>query len=369
MQIHFFQLFEATLLEDNQSVLVRLAFLLRRACKELDEDLLQQFGIDDVQENTITAVLTKPRGRGWNCTISFIHAHLAELGLQNISAILPLLEDWINKNKDGKATKKASQIALFYYEEIMVNGGFGYSSRDNRREQLFKVILRGASEIKDELSVIFEEVIREKQTKHHDKHYALVKTILTSLTDSIEVAITLPNQVLSLADLFWSYVKPTDLPPYASRGIGVEEKFGIGANHLEYYPASALQTPIRFLLRDFPLETLNFILAFTNKTAEAYAKSDLDGQTDEVDLVLGENRIIKQYISHRLWCMYRGTQTAPDLLESIHMVLEKWLLDYAKMFSRGFLHDPRNGALSIPEQSATSQNVDFHSELPHLTAH
>lgn len=328
----FFQLFEAKLLEENQSLLVRLAFLLRRACKELDEDLLQLFGIDDVQQNTITALLTKPRGRGWNCTISFIHAHLTELGSQNMSAILPLLEDWVNKNKGGDTTKKASQIALFYYEEIMANGGSGYSSRDNRREQLFKIILQGASEIKDELNVIFEEVIREKQTKHDDKHYALVKTVLTSPTDSFDVARNLPEQVLRLADLFWSHVKQTDLPPYASRGIGVEEDFGIAANHLEYYPASAFQTPIFFLLRNFPMETMNFILAFTNKTTEAYAKSDLDGPIEEVDIFLS-NREIKQYISDRLWCMYRGTQVAPDLLESIHMALEKWLLDYANMVS------------------------------------
>lgn len=329
----FFQLFEATLLADNQQVLVRLIFLLRRACKVLDEDLLQQFGIDDVQENTITTLFTKPRGHGWNCTISFIHAHLAEFGLQHMSAILPLLEDWVMKNKSGDTTKQAGQIALFYYEEIMANGGFGYSSRDNRREQLFKVILQGASEIKDELNVIFEAVIREKQTNHDDKHYALVKTVLTSPTDSFEVARNLPEQVLRLADLFWSYVEPTDLPPYASRGIGLEEDFGIGADHLEYYPSSAFQTPLFFLLRNFPMETMNFILAFTNKTTEAYVKSDLDGKIDELDVFLGD-KVVKQYISNRLWCMYRGTQVAPSLLESIHMALEKWLLNYAKVFSQ-----------------------------------
>jgi len=333
----FFQLFETKLLEDNQSVLVRLIFLLRVACKELDEDILQQLGIDDVQQNTIITLLTKPSSRGWNCTISFIHAHLAELGLQNMSAILPLLEDWVNKNKAGETTKEASQIALFYYEGIMANGVFGYSSRDIRREQLFKIILQGASEIKDEMSVIFEEVIREKQTSYEDKHYALVETVLTSPTDSFEVARNLPEQVLRLADLFWSHIKRTDLPPYASRGIGVEEDFGISAHHLGYYPASAFQTPILFLLRNSPLETMNFILTFTNKTTETYAtKSNLDGKIEEVEIFLG-NRSIKQYVSNRLWCMYRGTQVAPDLLESIHMALEKWLLDYTKMASQEHL--------------------------------
>jgi hypothetical protein len=328
----FFQLFAAELLANNQMLLVRVLFLLRTACKELDEDLLRELGVSEIQPQMTITPFTKPKGFGWSSTIHFIHAHLAELGLQQMAYVLPLLEDWVTKNKSGDTVKQASQIALFYYEEVMANGGFGYSSRDNRREQLFKVILQGASEIKDELNVIFEEVIREKQTNHDDKHYALVKTVLTSPTDSFEVARNLPEQVLRLADLFWSYVEPTDLPPYASRGIGLEEDFGIGADHLEYYPASALQTPLFFLLRNFPMETMNFILAFTNKTTEAYAKSDLDGSIEEVDVFLGD-KVVKQYISNRLWCMYRGTQTAPDLLESIHMALEKWLLNYANMVS------------------------------------
>ncbi len=88
------------------------------------------------------------------------------------------------------------------------------------------------------------------------------------------------------------------------------------------------------LLRHFPKETLDFIVAFTNKTVACYAKSDLDGQIEEVNVVIDNIQVTKQYISTRLWCMYRGTQVAPDLLESIHMALEKWLLDYAKSASQ-----------------------------------
>ena len=38
----------------------------------------------------------------------------------------------------------------------------------------------------------------------------------------------------------------------------------------------------------------------------------------------------RQYICHRIWNIYRGTQTAPDVRESIHMALERWLLVVAK---------------------------------------
>jgi hypothetical protein len=359
----FFQLFAAELFADNQTLLVRVLFLLRTACKELDEDLLRQFGVSEIQPQMTITPFTKPKGLGWSSTINFIHAHLSELRLQQMAFVLPLLEDWVTKNKNGDTTKQASQIALFYYEEIMGNGGFGYSSRDKTREQVFKILLQGAAEITQELKDIFEEVILEKQTRHRNKHYALVKTILTFATDGFEVARNLPEHVLRLADLFWSYVKPTNLPPYASRGIGVEEYFGIGADHLDYYPASALQTPIFFLLRNFPLETLDFIIAFTNKAAEAYATSDLDGQIGEVDLILGENSVTKQSISHRLWCMYRGTQVAPDLLESIHMALEKWLLEvaskeYLETFCIDLLSRSRSASITAVVASVVLANPE-----------
>jgi len=190
------------------------------------------------------------------------------------------------------------------------------------------VILQGASEVKDELNIIFDEVIREKQTSHNEKHYAFVQTVLTSLLESIEVAKSLPEQVLRLADLFWFQ---TPQNPFGRSGIDVEEYFCISPNHLEYSPASAFQTPIFHLLRLSPNETLKFILTFTNKTVACYAQSDLDGQIEEVNVVIDEQRVIKQYISNRLWNMYRGTQVSTYLLEAIHMALEKWLLDYAKV--------------------------------------
>jgi len=183
----FFYLFENKLLEENQQLLMRIIFLLRIACKEIDEDFLKLLGIKKIEGIILKTLFTKPKGNGWNCTIDFIHKHKNTFGLQNINIILPLLGDWNNKNKNGETTKKASQIALYFYDEIIKNGGFGYSYRDEKKEQLIRVILQGASEIKDELKAIFDEVIAQKQTNYRDKYYELIKTILTSITDNFEV--------------------------------------------------------------------------------------------------------------------------------------------------------------------------------------
>jgi len=327
---NFIQLFEGKLLEDNQKLLIRIIFLLRIACKEIDEDFLNLLGIRKTAGIALKTLFTKPKGSGWNCVINFIYKHKNDFGLQNINIILQLLYDWNNKNKDGDTTKKASQIALFYYEEITKNGGFGYSSRDERKKQLIKVILQGASEIKDELKAIFDEIISKKLTSHRDKYYEIVKIILTSITDSFEVIKCLPNYVIQLADLFW-FQLPKKEGIYENHLIGVEKYSGLSEKHdFDYFPASAFQTPIFQLLRFVPKETIDFIVSFANKTVEYYSKSKLQNKVEEVEVFINEKETIKQYLSDRLWCMYRGTQVSTYLLESIHMALEKWLLEYAK---------------------------------------
>jgi len=329
----FFHLFENKLLEENQQFLIRIIFLLRIACKEIDGDFLKLLGLHKTEGITLETLFTKPKGNGWNCVIDFIHKHKNTFGLQNINIIFPLLNDWISKNKEGTTTKKVSKIALYYYDEIKKNGGFGYSDSDEKIEQLIGIILQGASEIKDELKAIFDEVIVQKQTNYRDKYYELIKTILISITHNFEVIKCLPNYVIKLADLFW-FQTPKQKGRYLDSIAGVEKYFSLSEMHdFDYYPSSAFQTPIFQLLRFSSQETIDFILSFTNKTVECYAKSELKNEVEEVEIFINEKETIKQYISNRLWNMYRGTQVSTELLESIHMALEKWLLEYAKITS------------------------------------
>ena len=331
----FFHLFENKLLEEKQQFLMRIIFLLRIACKEIDEDFLKLLGLQKTEGITLKTLFTKPKGNGWDCIIDFIHQHKEKFGVQNINVVLPLLDDWNSKNKEGETTKKTSQIVLYYYEEIQKNGGFRYN--DDKKGQLIRVILQGASEIKEELKNIFDEVINTNQTSHRDKYYELVRTILTSLADSFEVIRSLPKYVIKLADLFW-FQTPKKEGRYFDARVGVEKYFCLSERvNFEYFPSSALQTPIFQLLRFASKETIDFILSFTNKTVECYAKSELKNEVEEVEIFINEKETIKQYISNRLWNMYRGTQTSTSLLESIHMALEKWLLENAKSTSKEIL--------------------------------
>ena len=158
----FFQMFEGVLLEDDQKILMRAIFLLRIACKEIDEDFLNSLGISKKDGSSLKTIFTRPKGKGWNCAIDFLYKHREAINLSNINVILPLLEDWNNKNRGGVTTRSASLMALYYYEERDKQDRLRYSSRDKSKEQLIGIILNGSSEIKEELKVIFDEVASRK---------------------------------------------------------------------------------------------------------------------------------------------------------------------------------------------------------------
>ena len=335
---NFFQLFECKLLENNQALLLRIVFLLRLACKEINEKFLNRLGFS---KREAFSIFTIPKGKGWDCAISFINKHQEQIGSKHINTILPLLDDWNNNNKQGETTKNVSQIALFYYDEMIRNDNFRKNSLN-----IIKVILNGSFEIKAELIKIFDEVVSKKATDPETKYYALIRIVLSSANDSYEIAKNLPDQVIRLADLFWFQISnetnrhSRDNRKEERRGIaqyfGLSEYldgFYFPTERLDYSPASAFQTPIFQLLRFYNKKTIDFILNFTNKTIECYLKSEFKEDTMEIKVFIDKTKSITQYINGSLWEMYRGLGDSPVLLQSIHMALEKWLLEEARSAS------------------------------------
>jgi hypothetical protein len=155
--------------------------------------------------------------------------------------------------------------------------------------------------------------------------------ILSSIVDSSEIAKHLPGEVIKLANLYWFYT-PKETHLHSDYRNDIEQYVDLQEGHLEYYPASAFQTPVFQLLQTDPQITADFILSLTNKSIEYFAKSEFaQYEAEEIDVVVDDSgTTVKQYICHRIWNMYRGTQVAPPLLESIHMALERWLLMNAK---------------------------------------
>ena len=325
----FFELFNEELLKNGQELIKKFAFLLRIACKEVDDDFFKQLGKKNINLFSIKYVFTKPKGKGWQSLIKFVYKNLDTIGIKNVYFILSIIHDWNNKFKVGETTKISSLIALKYYE-WMIRENIYFSRDEEVKEKLMQTILYGASEIKEELIVIFNEVLKNKWKRHRDPYYDLIKVILTKLGDNVEVIKALPEYVLKLADLYW-FRDPQKEASIYNYEIGIEKYFCMEETYSDYFPASSFQTPIYWLLQCSLIKTIDFILDFTNKTVECFAKSDLGkSEVKEIDVFIGDGKTTKQYISDRLWNTYRGTQVSPHVLQSMHMALEKFFLERAE---------------------------------------
>lgn len=317
----FFTEFDKEIKSNDFAILKRILFLLRIACKEEDTHLSKLLKIDSVNY-----IFTKPKGKGWGETIKLIYSNKENL-LPFLNILIPLLEDWNNNTKRGEITRFSTLSALYFYEYFEKSDAY-YNGEE---KQLISIILSGALEIKEELKIILEKVVQNKWINHSDPYYDLCHTVLTA-NDNFAIAFALPEQVLMLADLFW-FDNEEEKHPFGHSGFGVEKYYSIRERcHHDYFPSSALQTPIYWLLESSLAKTVDFILNFTNKTIEKYAKSDVDDPVEIVNVIINDKITVKQYINQTIWCMYRGSGgiAKPHLLESIHMALEKFLLKLAK---------------------------------------
>ncbi|MDX1921394.1 MAG: ATP-binding protein, partial [Candidatus Caenarcaniphilales bacterium] len=191
----FFEIFENEIIDDYH-FRSRIILLLQTACKEIDEALLNSLKINHL-DNAIKANFLKPSGNGWNCFIDFVQKHQKEI-IFHLDEIIQILYEWNSKNRTGETTKKASEIALEYFILLSnEDSSFGYSSRDKRREKLISIILNGASEIKESLKSIFDSIIEEKIDRR-DPFFQIVKTILISPYEGVEVVKVLPEEILKL---------------------------------------------------------------------------------------------------------------------------------------------------------------------------
>ncbi|MFX4218553.1 AVAST type 4 anti-phage nuclease Avs4 [Aliarcobacter butzleri] len=330
----FFKNFKRELLKNDYELLGRISFLLRLACKQVDNSFWESLGLNNQQLQEAKYIFTMPKGGGWKSFINFVYENIETIGLTKIDLLLPILQDWNSKFQEGNTTRNASLTALKYYD--LINQKEYKYSYEEYIKTICKVIASGSFEIKDELSTIFDEIVEQKLKNHSDNYYELSKMVLTSW-DGLLISKNLPKQVLKLADLFWTKtprkVKNDGIFSSYDREE-VEDAFNLSSKYEnKYFPSSALQTPIYFLLKNHFSITIDFILDFINKSVEYYAKSgwEYKEKIQMVDIFIDENITIQQYHSQALWNIYRGNSSPvmPNLLQSIHMALEKYLLEIA----------------------------------------
>ncbi|HET9569831.1 MAG TPA: AVAST type 4 anti-phage nuclease Avs4 [Bacteroidales bacterium] len=323
------------LYECNFNLLKKIVSILRIACKAVDESHMILF--KQLKEINPEYIFVKPKGSGWGVVMDLIYQDIALFKIEDVHFISPLLKDWNNKNNSGLTTRQASIIAIHFYKLIIAQDAiYEYSSHV---KDLVQVICNGAKEVVTEIREIFEEVILNKWKSHNSPYYELCKFTLTNTNENWPIIIALPKEVTKIAELFWLNSQSNNKHNFS--GIDIEDYYSLNRNGLDYFPSSALQTPAYILLNYSTKVGIDFIINFTNITTEYYSKSKYGNDTTFVDVFIDNQITKKQIISDSLWSMYRGvgSPVTPNLLQSLHMALEKYLLEIAKDDTKSKLTD------------------------------
>ena len=320
----FFKTFETEIIASEFKILKRILFLLRIACTD----------ISAVQN--IEAI--KPKGKGWEEVIALIYKYKPDFFDNNLKLVLPVLTDWCEFNKVGNITRYSGLLALSIVQKTETEENFFI--QDRTEENILKVIFNAANELREELKGIFEKVIANKWANHKDPYQGLCTKILYKPYIAIELIKTLPSHVIQLCDLFWQK-QPKKHDRFGYDRDSMESRYGLTDKHkLNYFPASANQTPIKWLLQIAFHETLDFIIDFTNRAVESYSHSDYGKKDVEIITLHLNGKEVNQHLSWAIWGMYRGngSPVVPYLLQSMHMALEKVLLEYAQILKSEIVH-------------------------------
>ena len=313
----FFKFFEKEIISDDFKILKRILFLLRIACTD----------VASVQSIEII----KPKGRGWEEVIALIYKHKSDFFDSNLKLVLPVLTDWCDFNKTGATTRYAGFLALSVIQKTETEENF--YMHEVAEENILKVVFNSAYELKSELKEIFDKVVSNKWTEHRDPYEGLCSKILEKPYIATELIKTLPLSVIQLCDLLWQK-QPKKQNRFGYERDTMESRYGLAGKHeFNYFPSSANQTPIKWLLQIEFYKTLDFIIDFTNRAVESYSKSDY-GKEDVVKVTLHINETeVTQCLSGAIWSMYRGngSPVVPHVLQSIHMALEKTLLEFSQI--------------------------------------
>lgn len=320
-----FQIMESLFSINEYALFTRAVFLLNTACKCINRNNEFVRLIQDKKSNSYR--FTEPTGKAWHTIFSYIckYQSLISWNNQNINIVIEAMKSWVNNNPEGKTTSLIGHIALFLKDKIWEESERQYGLYDDTIYiAINNIIVLTANEIKDELSNIIDNIICSKSFSHRDKDYVFLKKALSNIYECGKVTKAIPEKMLQLAWEYWLYKNANN--HFSS--LGTESDFGLN-DHLnnEYYPVSAYQTPLYALLQTEPVQSIDFIIKLINYTATNYNESRLnENECYEIQIVLNDKESVSQICSDRLWKIYRGTGVAPNLLESILMALEDFLL-------------------------------------------
>lgn len=294
----------------------------------------------------VTYPRMKPVGGGWEAAINIIYDYADAYYMKHLKYVFAVLDNYLRlKTKDPIVSKKAAMLSIRVFDEIAeVRKKDGYFSFE-KPEPWCQLVCEYSIYIADEIKQRLEVVIENKWYEHRAPYYELTKYIATTeyKFHLMGLMVTNLDTLIALLEDLWLYQKPVDKNDSwlgsSHRYKEGEWHFGLNEHFLSfstYMPVSALQTPVLMMLQTEDAlkiksnKVLDFIIRLVNKTTATYKSRPYDNDHVQMATVGLPNGGTKTVISSQcLWSMYRGSSglSMPYLLQSMHMALEKYLLD------------------------------------------
>ncbi|AKB19982.1 hypothetical protein [Methanosarcina sp. WWM596] len=379
-----------SLLENNCSLLKRFCFILRVSCKSPDQNLMNQMFTKETRSlGFLKTLYLKPQGKGWESIIHFLFENKENLPKELIPHVSTILADWsslIHIDKDLPSISREAGLLSLYLLNTIKNS---YICKDEQKK-LLDIIIKVVPTITQEFNEMLEIDLFNKDQINCRPFYVdkLVDLSLTGMT-TIFLCKHAPNTVIKIAQHEWLKVDELidNQDEYAYYHRDVDECFGLHQYRTEsnFFPSSGAKGPFKWLFQYHPRKGIDFIVNLFNTAAERYANSDLDSlerlssmsipididqsEVKQIDIILNDGGLVKQYCSERLWLGYRGQSVVPHLLQSALMALENWLIDYTK-YSKSieniewvFDYVLRNSNSVLTTSVLASVSLGFHDKL------
>ena len=308
------------LVANNASLLKRVIHLLRVACVGTPS-----WSSGDA---VLPPTFSEPIGPSWTVVLRLVLENIEEFSPTERVSLIGLLEDatrglsWRSPTLDG-----AEFVAAAAYR--ILADLHGYREEDSRRRVLkviakvpkadatrFETVLRGTDEEHGRLDAIAEEM----------------RQMILFGMDGMHAARNLPDLVIAVAkDSLLAMGR--DAKPYDHWDHDLGPQFGLKSllDHHSVQP-SAIQGAWLHLLRYHPTKGLAFLRDVFNHSANTYADTrgtDALEPAEKIQLTFPDGKLKAHWANQRLWNLYRGTSVGPDVLISMLMALERYLLEVA----------------------------------------
>ncbi|MDB4963437.1 MAG: hypothetical protein JWP01_3436 [Myxococcales bacterium] len=316
------------LLASNASLLQRALHLVRVACKEPPSGTAES-----------TARL-RPVGVAWERLAEFVANHLDEVVPYAGPLLLRFIEDWAVRVTIDEPYPAGSNAVSIIAQRLLDSEDLTRHSRQSDATRILKVLLQVPRMAETRIAALASDrLIRRFRPDDVFVELAL------SLFHGAALSRDFPDVVFSLV---YRLLQVRAERPEEGRWRSADretlaEAFGLSSN-VEHFgnPASSLNGPFLNLLRGHPRRGLDMIIEIINRCSDSYLGARNVGfhgnQVLELEFELRDSTRVTHRGDGRLWPLYR-INSGPEVLRSMLMALESWLLQIGALGDPTLLRD------------------------------